>query len=189
MLRADPLAKTIVPAGKSLKQMEAEYSDFYYATGATAEDATNVKKFFEDSNFRKEMEAKGVKAPKDFESINTVLQVKAIRDKFRVADPDFKMTDAYVHYMAKNNKLSAMVTDAQLKGAAQMADKIHGIAHETITMQPGLTSGTTQNDYSDAQINAWFDSHPSGPKTAQEKEAFKRICEILDARQEAAANS
>lgn len=185
MLRSDPLAKTAVPVGKSMKQMEAEYSDFYYATGATAEDATNVKKFFTDANFRKEMESKGVKAPKDFESINTILQVKAIRDRFRSADPDFKMTDAYVHFMSKNNKLSAALTEERLKGAAQVADKLHGIANETITMQPGLTSGATSDQWSDAQMSKWMVEHPH-PKTKDDIATFRRIEAILDEREKAA---
>ncbi len=184
MLRSNPLSKDIVPVGKSMKQMESEYSKFYYATGATKEDATNVKKFFTDPAFRKEMESKGVKEPENFESINTILQVKAIRDKFKSADPDFKMTDAYVHFMAKSDKLSTMLTGERLKGAAQVADKLHGIANETITMQPGNTSGATQNDWSDAQIGKWLDEHKH-PKTKDEVATYNRICSILDEREKA----
>jgi hypothetical protein len=152
LLRTDPLFKDAVPADKTMEKMEAEYSEFYYATGATAEDATNVKKYFEDPNFRKEMEAKGVKPPKDFEKINTILQVKAIRDKHRAVDPEFKLSDAYVHYMAKSNKLSAVLSEERLKGAAQVADRLHANANETITMQPGATSGATQDSWSDAAM-------------------------------------
>ena len=185
MLRSNPLFRDSIPAGKTMEKMEEEYSAFYFATGATAEDATNVKKYFSDASFRKEMESKGVKPPEDFEKINTVLQVKAIRDKFRSADPEFKMSDAYVHFMAKNDKLSAVLTGERLKGAAQVADKLHGIANETITMQPGLTSGATQNDWSDAQIGKWLDEHKH-PKTKDEVATYNRICAILDEREKAA---
>lgn len=181
MLRSNPMFKDAVPADKTMEKMEAEYSEFYYATGATAEDATNVKKYFEDPNFRKEMEAKGVKPPKDFEKINTILQVKAIRDKHRSVDPDFKLSDAYVHYMAKSNKLSAVLVEERLKGAAQVADRLHANANETITMQPGSTSGATQDSWSDAAMMDWMTKHPH-PKTKDEKATFNRICAILDER-------
>lgn len=169
------------PKDMNLEEIEKAYTDFYYATGATAEDASNVDKFFKDANFRKEMEAKGVKAPKNFEQMNTLLQAKALRDKFAAVDPDFKLTDAYVHLLAKQDKLSAMMTDAELKGAAKVAEKMHNIANETITMQPGLTSGTNAAEWSNAQIQDWLDKHPH-PKTKDEIATFNRICQLLDAR-------
>lgn len=181
MLRANPLFKNAIPTEGNLEQIEKVYADFFYATGATAEDATPVKKYFEDAEFRKGLEAKGVKAPKDFEKINTVLQVKAIRDKFRSVDPDFKMTDAYVSFMAKSNKLPSMFVEERLKGAAEVADKLHGIANETITMQPGLTSGAVQDSWSDAQMLKWMNEHPH-PKTKDERATFARIEGILDQR-------
>jgi hypothetical protein len=186
MLRSDPLFKDSIPSEGSLEQMEATYAEFYYATGATEKDASNVKKFFEDPNFRKEMEAKGVKAPKDFEKINTVLQVKALRDKYRSVDPDFKLSDAYVSFMAKSNKLPSMFVEERLKGAAQVADKLHSIGNETITLQPGSTSGATQDDWSDAKMIEWMNTHPH-PKTKDEKATFARIEAILDARDRQAA--
>lgn len=181
MLRSNKLFKDVVPSDGNLEQMEAEYSKFYYATGATAEDATNVKKYFEDTEFRKGLEAKGVKAPKDFEKINTILQVKALRDKYRSVDPDFKLTDAYVNFLAKNKKLESVLVDERLKGAADVANKLHGIANETITMQPGSTTGASQDSWSDAQMLKWMNEHPH-PKTKDEKATFARIEAIMDER-------
>jgi hypothetical protein len=181
MLRSNPLFKSAIPTEGNLEQIEKVYADFFYATGATAQDATPVKKYFEDTEFRKSLEAKGVKAPKDFEKINNILQVKALRDKYRQVDPDFKMTDAYVSFMAKSNKLPSMFVEERLKGAAEVADKLHGIANETITMTPGLTSGAVQDSWSDAQMLKWMNEHPH-PKTKDERATFARIEGILDQR-------
>jgi hypothetical protein len=112
---------------------------------------------------------------------HVVDQVKALRDKYRAVDPDFKMTDAYVSFMAKSNKLPSMFVEERLKGAAEVADKLHGIANETITMQPGLTSGAVQDSWSDAQMLKWMNEHPH-PKTKDERATFARIEGILDQR-------
>ncbi len=164
---------------ETLAQMEDRYAKFFYATGATAEDTSPVGKFFSDKAFREGLEAKGVKAPKDFEQLNTILQVKALRDKLKIADPDTKLSDAYAVYMSRNKKLSARLDQARLEGAAQVADRIHNNANETINMSPGSTSGTTANDFSEAQMNEWLNQHPH-PKTPTELATFKRIEAYLD---------
>lgn len=169
-----------------IAKMEARYSEFYYAVAGIDEkgnpkDPEAVSKFFSDPEFRKGIEAKGVKAPADIEQVNKILKIKAIREKYQKIDPDFTLTKAHAVYLAENNKLDSMFMEAELKGAAKIADKLHASANETITMQPGLTSDTTQDGWSDAQINDWLDKHPH-PKTKDEKATFKRIGELLDSR-------
>jgi hypothetical protein len=67
-----------------------------------------------------------------------------------------------------------------------VADKLHSIGNETITLQPGATSGATQDSWSDAQMLKWMNEHPH-PKTKDEKATYARIEAILDERDRAAA--
>lgn len=161
---------------RSFEEANAEYVSFTQKLGATPKDMSLVDKYFEDANFRKEMESKGVRAPKDFDRLNTILEV--FHRKTKMGYPNFD--DSYLGYLRESKQLEKRFNGTYLKGVEDAVNKIANNKNETTILDPGKSndSGFTM---SENQMEAWLTAHPR-PITASDRATMTNIQQYLEAR-------
>lgn len=160
--------------GRPFEEANAEYLAFAQKLGATPKDMSAVDKFFEDANFRKEAESKGIKAPKDYDKLSVILDVYHRKSKYPNID------DAYLGLLRETKQLEKRFNGTYLKGVEDAVNKIANNKNETTILDPG-TSNETGFSMTEAQMEAWLVKHPK-PVTAADKAVMKQIQSYLEAR-------
>lgn len=153
--------------GRSFEEANEEYIQFTQKLGATPADLSAVDKYFQDANFRKEMEQKGIKAPKDYDRLEQILKVYHAKGNY----PTYRA--AYLDKFLSPTELQKRLDGQYLKGARETVDKIANNRNETATLDQGH-NGESSLAMTEAQMMAWMDSHRY-PATAQEKAIMAQI--------------
>lgn len=158
--------------GRPFKEANKEYIEFTRKLGATASDLSVVDKYFADATFRAEQEAKGIKAPKDYDRLSRILETFHAKnaDKY----PDYR--SAYLSKVLSPAALKARYNAQYLAGAEDVVNKISGNRQETALLD-GTKPNSSGMNMSEAQMDSWLRTHPY-PRGA-EVEVFNQIQEYL----------
>ncbi len=162
---------------RPFEEANAEYVAFTQKLGATPKDMSLVDRYFEDATFRKEMESKGVRAPKDFDKLNVILEV--FHRKNSMGYPNFD--DAYLGHLRESKQLEKRFNGTYLKGVEDAVNKIANNKNETTILDPGK-SNDSGFAMSESQMEAWLTAHPR-PITSSDKAIMAQIQGYLEARQ------
>lgn len=161
---------------RPFEDANAEYVAFTQKLGATPTDLSVVDKYFEDANFRKEMESKGIKAPKDYDRLAVILQI--YHRKSSMGYPNFD--DAYLGHLRETKQLDKRFNGTYLKGVEDAVNKIANNKNETTILDPG-NSNESAFSMSEAQMEAWLVKNPR-PATSSQKAVMLQIQAHLQAR-------
>lgn len=154
---------------RPFEDANAEYIDFTKRLGATPQDMRVVDRYFEDAAFRKDMEARGIKPPKDYERLEKILKV--YHEKGRLNYPTYRAV--YLDKVLSPQDWQARLSDRYLKGVEDTVNKIAGNRQET-TVLDGSSSNQGSVGMTEAQMEAWLVAHPY-PRTEAERQTMAQI--------------
>lgn len=157
--------------GTSFEKANKDYADFVAKLGG---DLANVDKYLSDSAYRASVEAQGIKIPKNFDKLQTVLDVYNNRDKYP------SMEEAYLGHLVRNKKLKERFSSAYSKGVSDAVDRIADNKNDSTILAPSGSGGSSATMTED-QMNAWLTKNPY-PRTAEDRAVMAQIQSYLEAK-------
>lgn len=161
---------------RPFEEANAEYVAFTKKLGATPDDLRVVDRYFEDPAFRKEMESKGIKAPRDYDRLSIILQ--AYHAKNESGYPTYRA--AYLDKVLSSAELEKRFNGQYLKGVEDAVTKIANNKNETTILDSSRTNEGGIG-MSEQQMEAWLVAHPR-PVTPGDKAIMAQIQTYLEAR-------
>lgn len=161
---------------RPFEEANAEYVDFTRKLGATPDNLALVDKYFEDATFRKDMESKGIKPPKDYSKLDLIL--RAYHAKHSDGYPTYRA--AYLDKVLSSAELEKRFNGQYLKGVEDAVTKIANNKNETTILDSSRSNGDGLG-MSEQQMEAWLIAHPK-PVTPNDKAIMAQIQTYLEAR-------
>jgi hypothetical protein len=157
--------------GTTFEKANKDYADFVAKLGG---DLANVDKYLADSAYRASVEAQGIKIPKNFDKLQTVLDVYNNRDKYP------SMEEAYLGHLVRNKKLKERFSSAYSKGVSDAVDRIADNKNDSTLLAPSGSGGSSAA-MTEEQMSTWLANNPF-PRSTEEKAVMNQIQSYLEAK-------